>query len=151
MRVEEIKRLIQLVEESQIDELEVRRWWSTVRIAKVRGENGRTIVQPITAPPPRPASQPPAPTEPAAVDEDAGLVSIVAPMVGTFYTASSPTAAPYVEVGGKVKTGQVVCIIEAMKLMNEIESDVTGTVTKVLVQNEQPVEYNQPLYLVKPD
>ena len=150
MRVDEIKRLIQLVEESQIDELEVRRWWSSVRIAKVRAENGRTVVQPVEM---RSAIPTPtrAPASAPAPDENAGLVPIVAPMVGSFYASSSPTATPYVEVGGKVEVGRVVCIIEAMKLMNEIESDVAGTIVKVLVENGQPVEYDQPLFMMKPD
>jgi len=71
-------------------------------------------------------------------------------MVGTFYAAPSPTAPPYVQVGSRVSSGQVVCIIEAMKLMNEIEAEISGTIAEVLVQNEQPVEFNQPLFLVRP-
>jgi acetyl-CoA carboxylase biotin carboxyl carrier protein len=80
----------------------------------------------------------------------AGLIAIVSPMVGTFYAAPSPTAPPYVQVGSRVSSGQVVCIIEAMKLMNEIEAEISGTIAEVLVQNEQPVEFNQPLFLVRP-
>ena len=166
MRVSEIKRLVALVEESQIDELVVRRLWSTVRISKVRRENGGGEVQtvqttvshpmPVAVAEPPPVETPaPSPTpepgpEPKTETED-GLVPIVSPMVGSFYSAASPTSPPYVEVGGRIQSGQVVCIIEAMKLMNEIEADISGTVVKILVENEQPVEFNQPLFLVRPD
>jgi acetyl-CoA carboxylase biotin carboxyl carrier protein len=176
MRVEEIRRLIDLVEQSQIDELEVRRWWSTVRIARVgRGANGRsgpasaqagapaqavaahTLPAPATSGAAAPGHAAPVPAAaPAGVPEtlehvhQAGLLAIVSPMVGTFYAAPSPTAPPYLEVGDRVKHGQVVCIVEAMKLMNEIEAEISGTIAEILVQNEQPVEYNQPLFLVRP-
>ncbi len=176
MRVEEIRRLIDLVEQSQIDELEVRRWWSTVRIARVgRGANGRSgplvaqagasgpvvtaHAQPAPATPGFAVSGQGAPPPPAAVSgvpdalehvHQAGLLAIVSPMVGTFYAAPSPTAPPYLQVGDRVKPGQVVCIVEAMKLMNEIEAEISGTIAEILVQNEQPVEYNQPLFLVRP-
>ncbi|MDM7914332.1 MAG: acetyl-CoA carboxylase biotin carboxyl carrier protein, partial [Candidatus Eisenbacteria bacterium] len=80
-----------------------------------------------------------------------GLVPIRSPMVGTFYRAPSPTSPPYVDVNQKIAIGQVVCIVEAMKLMNEIESEVAGTIAKIPVQNGQPVEFNQVLFLVRPD
>jgi acetyl-CoA carboxylase biotin carboxyl carrier protein len=155
MRVEEIRRLIELVEESRIDELEVRRWWSTVRIAKLRRSDGQ-VVREVTgasapsAPVPAESRPETTPRAPAEEPED-NLVPIVSPMVGTFYASPAPSSPVYVEVGSHVAVGQVVCIIEAMKLMNEIESEVAGTVVKILVRNEQPVEFNQPLYLVKPD
>jgi acetyl-CoA carboxylase biotin carboxyl carrier protein len=155
MRVDEIRELVELVERSQIDELEVRRWWGRVRIVK----NSRGLVYPIEpprvavaespGPVPAPTSPNPAPASPAATE--AGLVPIVSPMVGTFYRASSPAAPSYVETGQRVEMGQVVCIVEAMKLMNEIESEVAGTIARILVENGQPVEFNQPLFLVKPD
>ena len=85
-----------------------------------------------------------------AVADSASGVSIEAPMVGTFYRASSPTAEPYVSVGDLVKEGQIICIIEAMKLMNEIESKAAGRIEKILVENGQPVEYGQPLFLIEP-
>ena len=154
MRVDEIRRLIELVERSGIHELEVRRWWNKVRI--VRSSRGAApVTEPV--PPSHPApvvapsatsSVPPEPTPPA---DEQGLVPIVSPMVGTFYGASSPSAPSYVEAGQRVEVGQVVCIVEAMKLMNEIESEVSGTVARVLLENGQPVEFNQPLFLVKPD
>ncbi len=153
MRVEEIKRLIALVEESQIDELEVRKWWSTVRIVKERRSNGSvvTAVSEATAPLPAPAvtAAPAAAQDPVPEPQD-DLVPVKSPMVGTCYRASSPTTAPFVEVGSRIAVGQVVCIIEAMKLMNEIESDTAGVVTKILVEDQQPVEFNQPLFLIKP-
>ncbi|MBD3162252.1 MAG: acetyl-CoA carboxylase biotin carboxyl carrier protein [Candidatus Eisenbacteria bacterium] len=170
MRVEEIRRLIKLVEESEIGELEVRRLWTKVRILKQAGDgsgsDGRTYV--LSSPPPHPpVSSAPAPQpspdaspNPAAVpagepsapsEREEGLVAINSPMVGTFYRAPSPTSPPYVEVNQRVEVGQVVCIVEAMKLMNEIESEVRGTVERILIENGQPVEFNQALFLVKPD
>ena len=173
MRVEEIRRLIKLVEESRIDELEVRRLWTRVRILKQSkndsGEKGRTIVVsppvpaaapqpapvPMQAPPPAAAGAAPSPStapEPAAEPaEEEGLIAIQSPMVGTFYRAPSPQSPPYTEVNKRVEVGQVVCIVEAMKLMNEIESEVAGTIVRILVQNAQPVEFNQDLFLVRPD
>ncbi len=163
MRVEKIKQLIELVEQSQIEELEVRRWWSTVRISKLRQGNHRPVQ--VQMDPPRsgspdggapeavatpPVAELPKPETRAEADTE-GLVPIVSPMVGSFYRSPSPNAPPYVDVGQRVNAGQVVGIIEAMKLMNEIESEISGTVAKVLVENAQAVEFNQPLYLVKPD
>lgn len=174
MQVDDIRRLVKLVEESDIDELEVRRWWGeVVRITKRArvhpGEAPRataTVAASAAAGPapnvpapapvaPAPAAAPasattPAGTRPGSGTED-GLVAIRSPMVGTFYQAPNPTAQPYVEVGARVVLGQVVCIVEAMKLMNEIESEVGGVVEKVVVENGKPVEYNQPLFLVRPD
>jgi acetyl-CoA carboxylase biotin carboxyl carrier protein len=152
MRVDEIGKLIELVERSQIDELEVRHWWGTVRIVK----NSRGVVYPVeplrhalaAAPTAAPAEAPPAAAAPVHPD-DANLVPVVSPMVGTFYRAPSPAAPSYVEAGTRVEVGQVVCIVEAMKLMNEIESEVAGTIARILVENGQPVEFNQPLFLVK--
>jgi acetyl-CoA carboxylase biotin carboxyl carrier protein len=167
MRVEEIRRLIKLVEESQIDELEVRRWWTKVRIQKSSrnhrgsGAEGGSIM--VAAPsnhaafaPLPPAPESPAPSQQpgavrADVAEDAGLVAIRSPMVGTFYRAPSPQSPPYVEVGQRIGVGTVVCIVEAMKLMNEIESEAAGVVEKILSQNGQPVEFNQTLFLVRPN
>jgi acetyl-CoA carboxylase biotin carboxyl carrier protein len=103
----------------------------TRRLAAVIGEHGLTEIEADTTP-------------------MAASVTIEAPMVGTFYRASSPTAEPYVREGDLVKEGQILCIIEAMKLMNEIESRAAGRVTKILVDNAQPVEYGQPLFLIEP-
>lgn len=103
---------------------------------------------PAPAPPPAKAEAPPAAPAPAA--EDAKLVPIKSPMVGTFYRSASPDKPPFVKVGDTVDAGSPVCIIEAMKLFNEIESDVKGKVVKVLVEDASPVEYDQPLFLVDP-
>jgi acetyl-CoA carboxylase biotin carboxyl carrier protein len=180
MQVDDIRRLVKLVEESDIDELEVRRWWEFLRITKrVRVHPGEVRRASVSEGPPAPAlpapgapaptpvapaqaASPPRETEtpapglvPAATrpgsGADDGLVAIRSPMVGTFYGAPNPTAQPYVDAGSRVAVRQVVCIIEAMKLMNEIESDVGGTVERILVENGKPVEYNQPLFLVRPD
>ncbi len=163
MRVDQIKRLVELVEKSDIGELEIREWGRSIRIAKM-GQTSRETSKESVPPPvdvsPAPSARPPKDAEAAVAagvvsgspgESDEGLESIVSPMVGTFYQASSQTASPYVEVGGRVKKGQIVCIIEAMKLMNEIEAEISGRIVKMLVKNEQPVEFNQPLYLVKPD
>jgi acetyl-CoA carboxylase biotin carboxyl carrier protein len=158
MKDEELRRLIRLVEESQIDELEVRRLFTKVRITKA-GVLRRAKASPMSSEPAEEAVSVPAKEELKAVPapeppppaEDEGLVPIVSPIVGTFYSAPSPEAPPYVEVGTRVGPGQVVCIIEAMKLMNEIEAETSGTVEKILVENSQPVEFNQTLFLVRPE
>lgn len=110
---------------------------------------------PATAPPPAPAPPPPAkadlaPAAPAAPAADANLLTIKSPMVGTFYRSSGPDKPPFVKVGDVVEVGATVCIIEAMKLFNEIESDLKGKVVKVLVEDASPVEYDQPLFMVEP-
>jgi acetyl-CoA carboxylase biotin carboxyl carrier protein len=148
MKISYIKKLIKIVELSEIEELEVRKWWTRVRISKRRSAGpapaGAHVVEAAAAAPaPQAAGK-----EEAAVDEN--LVEFKSPMVGTFYRAPSPGAQPYVQVGERVTPGQVVCLIEAMKLMNEIEADVAGTIEKFMVENEQPVEYGQTLFLVKP-
>jgi acetyl-CoA carboxylase biotin carboxyl carrier protein len=169
MQVDEIRRLVKLVEESDIDELEVRRWWTVVRILK-RGGNHKEgappvlvaapVPIPVAAAPPRPAEPAPAPPPampaptPAKAEAPAtedGLLEIRSPMVGTFYRAPNPNAPVYVDVGSHVTVGKVVCIVEAMKLMNEIEAETAGVITKILVQNGQPVEFNQPLFLIRPE
>ncbi|GGJ23189.1 acetyl-CoA carboxylase biotin carboxyl carrier protein [Deinococcus roseus] len=101
--------------------------------------------QPVAQAQPAPEAAPAAPTE-----DTSKLVPVKAPIVGTYYSASSPDAAPYIQVGDRVQLGQVLCIVEAMKLMNEIESEVAGIVRKILVNNAQPVEYGQDLFLIEP-
>ncbi|WP_338439311.1 acetyl-CoA carboxylase biotin carboxyl carrier protein, partial [uncultured Aquabacterium sp.] len=107
----------------------------------------QTVAAPAVAAPAAPAAAAPAAEAPAAPVETGHVVK--SPMVGTFYRASSPGAKAFADVGDVVKAGQAVCIIEAMKIMNEIESDVDGTITKILVENGQPVEYGQPLFIVE--
>jgi len=145
MDLRKLKKLIDLVQESGISELEVTEGEEKVRIAKTL-----TAAPVAYAPAPAPVAQVVAPVPEAAEAESAlpaGQV-ITSPMVGTFYRASSPESAPFVEVGDSITEGKPLCIIEAMKLMNEIDAEVTGTVKAILVENGQPVEYGQPLMVI---
>ena len=147
MDLRKLKKLIDLVQESGIAELEVTEGEEKVRIARggavtVAQAKAASAAAPTAAPAPAPA--PAAPEPPAASDGHA----MKSPMVGTFYRAPSPDAKPFVEVGQVVKEGQTICVIEAMKLMNEIEADASGTVKAVLVENGQPVEYGQALFII---
>ena len=156
MRIDEIMKLIESVQQSDIDELEVSGWGRKVRIVRRANHNSSihaTIVDP--APPMRPAvvdSTPVAlPSQPSSEPVPAkSLVEIISPMVGTFYRAPAPDADPYVKENDIVVVGQKVCIIEAMKLMNEILSETKGRIVEILVENGQPVEYGQPLLLLEP-
>jgi len=156
-----IRTLIRLVEESNIDSLEVSRWGRKVKIsgkgaAKSNGHSDAPVV--MQSPPPAAAPATPAPNHgpappeatPAAPDDTTGLVEVKSPMVGTFYAAPAPDADPYVSINEKITVGQVVCIVEAMKLMNEIESEVSGRVVNILAENAKPVEFGQVLFLVDP-
>jgi acetyl-CoA carboxylase biotin carboxyl carrier protein len=153
MDLRKLKKLIDLVQESGIAELEINEGEEKVKI--VKGGVVAISQAPLLAPAPAPAAaaEPrsaapaaaPPPAEPAAGQE--GHV-LKAPMVGTFYRSSSPDAKPFVEVGQPIKEGQTICIIEAMKLMNEIEADASGVVKAILVENGQPVEYGQPLFII---
>jgi len=151
MDLNEIKRLIQLVQKSGIGELEVSEGERTIRITAAPSvapalAYAAAPAQSAPAPAPVPAAAPQA----AAPNADAHLVTVVSPMVGTFYRAPAPDADPYVELNSQVDLGQTVCIVEAMKLMNEIESEVRGRIVRILVDNGQPVEYGQTLFLVDP-
>ena len=149
MNRDELRALIRLVEESEIDELEIRRWGKTVRIVKNSGHPG------LAAPalPVVPGAGNASGAEPAAstgaVGDGKPAHQVASPMVGTFYRAPAPEAPPFVEVGDNVRPGQVLCILEAMKLMNELESEVSGVVRKILVENGQPVEYGQVLFEIE--
>ena len=151
MDLRKLKKLIDLVQESGIAELEITEGEEKVRI--VKGGQVTVSATPVAhasvpaaeARPQAAAAPQPAPAEPPAAPE--GPV-IKAPMVGTFYRSPSPDAKPFVEVGQSVKEGDTVCIIEAMKLMNEIEADAAGVVKAILVENGQPVEYGQPLFIL---
>lgn len=149
MDLRKLKKLIDLVEESGIAELEITEGEEKVKIVK---GGGITLTPAASAPPPPPVVAPPevkaaAAAAPAAEPSPEGHV-VKSPMVGTFYRAASPDAKPFVEVGEVVKEGQTICIVEAMKLMNEIEADASGTVKAILVENGQPVEYGQPLFVI---
>jgi acetyl-CoA carboxylase biotin carboxyl carrier protein len=147
MDLKELKALLRLLDNTDVEELEVEEQDRRVRIRRApRGGSPAAAAQALREPfagSPTAQVAPPAP-------ETAGLVKIEAPMVGTFYRAPAPDAAPYVREGDIVQKGTVVCIVEAMKLMNEIESEVRGRLVKVLVENGQPVEYGQTLFLLEP-
>jgi acetyl-CoA carboxylase biotin carboxyl carrier protein len=144
-----LKKLIDLVQDSGIAELEITEGEEKVRIAKHGGAApAPTYVHPAPpAPPAAPVTAAPAPAEAAAPAEPEGH-AVKAPMVGTFYRSSAPGAQSFVEVGQTVKSGDTLCIIEAMKLMNEIEADASGVIKAILVENGQPVEYGQPLFII---
>jgi acetyl-CoA carboxylase biotin carboxyl carrier protein len=149
MDLRKLKKLIDLVQESGIAELEITEGEEKVKIVK----GGAVSVSQAPLPPAPPSQQPAAAraTPPAAAAQpEAGQEGHVvkAPMVGTFYRSPSPDAKAFIEVGQPIKEGQTICIIEAMKLMNEIESDASGTVKAILVENGQPVEYGQPLFII---
>jgi len=148
MDLRKLKKLIDLVQESGIAELEITEGEEKVRISRV-GQGAQAVVVPAQAPVPMPAlatvaAAAPASEAPAPVE---GHV-VKSPMVGTFYRAASPGAKPFVEVGDEVSPGDTLCIIEAMKLLNEIEADQGGAVKEVYVENGQPVEYGEPLFLI---
>jgi len=148
MDLRKLKKLIDLVQESGIAELEITEGEEKVKIVKGGAVSVMTAAAPAAAPAPAAAMEAkPAATPPAEPTGQEGHV-VKAPMVGTFYRSPSPDAKPFVEVGQSVKEGDTICIIEAMKLMNEIEADASGVVKAVLVENGQPVEYGQPLFIL---
>ena len=158
MTVDEIRELINLATETGIAELEVQRGENRVRIQRVVAGRQEVVfappvmtaaaaspkAEPAPAGSPAPAKE--APKEPAA---DTGLILVRSPIVGTFYEASAPGAPPFVRVGERVQPGKVLCIIESMKLMNEIEAEVSGIVESKLVMNGQPVEYGEALFAIR--
>lgn len=145
MKTKHIEKLIKMLEKSAISEIEITDFWGRkIRIKKTGGNARKLEISDSAAREPRGVTV----TPPLAGKTD--LTPIRSPIVGTFYRAPAPDAPPYVEVGDIIKPGQVVCIVEAMKLMNEIESDVAGRITRILVKNEDPVEYNQELMLIEP-
>ena len=145
MDLNKLKTLIELVSESSVSELEITEAEGKIRIVKGGAAPAAyapppvQVIAPASAPAPEPQDAPP---------QESGFV-VKAPMVGTFYRASSPGASPFIEVGQSVKEGDTLCIIEAMKILNEIECEKSGTVTKVLVENGQPVDYGQPLFVIE--
>lgn len=148
MDIRKIKKLIELINDSDVTELEIHEGEASVRISR----QGSPMV--VAAPAPVPvaavAAAPAAPaaeTTSAETELPAGHI-VKSPIIGSFYRASSPTSAPFVEIGQQVKVGETLCIVEAMKILNQIESDKAGTVTDILVENGQPVEYNQPLFVI---
>ncbi len=153
MDIKDIKKIVELMKEHDLTKFELEE--EAFRIALVRGsEDEVKMVSPLpAAAPSMPAPAPaPAPAEPAApaASADDGLVEIKSPIVGTFYRSSSPDSEAFVGVGQQVDKDTVVCIIEAMKVMNEIKADVKGVITEILVENATPVMFDQPLFKVKP-
>lgn len=152
MDIRKVKKLIELLEESQIGEIEIHEGEESVRISRQGGMPVQTHFQvPDTAAPVSSPRRPDTDDREETAEEEAELEGhqIRAPMVGLYYEAPSPGKPPFVELGQAIKKGDVVCIIEAMKIMNHIESEVSGVVSKIYVENGEPVEYGQPLFLIK--
>lgn len=151
MDIRKVKKLIELLEESGIAEIEIKEGEESVRISRM--STGAAAQHLIAAPlmaSAMAASPPPAVAAPAvAPPRKSNEFVVTAPMVGTFYASPSPGAKAFVEIGDEVKVGQVLCIIEAMKMMNQIESDKAGRITSVMAQNGEPVEFGQPLYTIE--
>ncbi|MBR9790360.1 MAG: acetyl-CoA carboxylase biotin carboxyl carrier protein [Gammaproteobacteria bacterium] len=147
MDIRKIKKLIELVEESGIAELEITEGEESVRIH--RGSSQAAAPVHYAAPAPMAAPAAPAPAAAPAEPEAPAGHTVKSPMVGTFYRASSPTAKEFVEVGQSVNVGDTLCIVEAMKMMNQIESDKAGVVKAILVENQEAVEFDQPLFIIE--
>ncbi len=148
MDIRKVKKLIEMMEESDIQEIEIKEGEESVRISR-----GGAVIPSLSAPAAAPVSAAPAPApsaapSPASSPVPVGGNVIFAPMVGTFYRAASPGSPPYVNVGDHVKAGDTLCIIESMKMMNEIKSEFTGQVEAILVNNEEAVEFDQPLFTI---
>ena len=153
MNLKEIQHLVEIINASDLDEVIIKEGESEITLRRTSSK-AVTVYQAAPAvqavqPVQRAAAQE-VPAAPAAAPADADLVEIHSPIVGTFYRSPSPDSPPFVSTGDKIKAGEVICIIEAMKLMNEIEAEVSGTIVDILVENGQPVEYNQVLFRVKP-
>ncbi|MCK5505242.1 MAG: acetyl-CoA carboxylase biotin carboxyl carrier protein [Thermodesulfovibrionia bacterium] len=145
MELDEIREIVELLKETDISEFHVEKEGMKLKIKreKFSSPSGTAATAATSA-----ADEVKKPTEEAA--EEKKLATITSPIVGIFHRAPSPEAAPFIEVGGSIKKGQVLCIVEAMKLMNEIESDTAGIVSSILIENGQPVEYGEPLFLIEP-
>ncbi len=155
MDIRKIKKLIELLEASSLTEMEIHEGEESVRLSRHHQLPSAPTAPTVPASAPSPVAAPPAApaqdsaeSSPVAAAEDEGHV-VRSPMVGTFYTASSPEAEPFVKVGQKVKAGDALCIIEAMKMFNQIESEIDGVVTRILAENGQPVEFDEPLFIIQ--
>src|SRR5262245_36101239 len=154
MDIRKIKKLIELLEESGIAEIEIKEGEEALRISRMSSGTAVAHVPsvaslPLAAPIQVPQAAAPAAAAAAPAKAKANEHVITAPMVGTFYGAPSPGAKPFVEIGDEIKVGQVLCIIEAMKMMNQIEADKAGRVTSIMARNGDPVEFGQPLFVVE--
>jgi acetyl-CoA carboxylase biotin carboxyl carrier protein len=155
MDIRKVKKLIELLDETGVAEIEIKEGEESVRISR-HPSGGTFAMMPqhmMYGPPPAPAAAPAAPAAaPAAAPTPAAASAdqtVTAPMVGTFYSAPAPGAKPFVDIGSEVKPGDVLCIIEAMKMMNQIESDKAGRIVSVLAKNGDPVEFGQPLFVIE--
>ena len=147
MNIEEIKELLKLIEEAAIEEFEMERSGVRIRIRKSSSSSPNPLPAPVEG---SESTQPPVEAEPEKpVKQEEALHIFKAPIIGTFYPAAKPDAEPFVHPGDSIQKGTVLCIIEAMKLFNQIESDVDGEVVRILVENGQPVEYGEPLFEIR--
>lgn len=144
--IKKLKKLTKFMNDNKLCELEVEQGDDRIKLKKYSNESAPVVIRDQVVSPQ--AVQPAEAVNKS--DSKAGLIEIKSPMVGTFYRAPSPEAAAYVDIGQKVKPGDIVCIVEAMKLMNEIKAETTGTIVEVLVENAEPVEFGQTLFLLKP-
>jgi acetyl-CoA carboxylase biotin carboxyl carrier protein len=155
MNLDQVKEILELVRQHNLAELEIEQEGLRLRVRKDTG--GAASVGPPSAPSPAPAVAPAFPVEPgmsgalspAAADEEVELAVVKSPIVGTFYRSPEPNASPFVDIGSRVRKGQVLCIIEAMKLMNEIDSEYDGEVVNIYVDNGQPVQYGERLFAIR--
>ncbi len=148
MDIRKVKKLIELLEESDIDELEIKEGEESVRISRHSAQPQAVFAAAPMQAAPAPA---PAPAAPAKVESEEPVLNnhvVKSPMVGTFYRSPSPGSPAFVEVGQIIKTGDIVCIVEAMKMMNQIEADKSGTIEAILIEDGQPVEFDQPLVTI---
>lgn len=149
MDIRKVKKLIELLEESDVAEIEIHEGEESVRISRASTAVVAPMAAPVAAAPvaaPAPAA---APAAAAAAEPEVQGHAVRSPMVGTFYASPSPDASAFVKEGDTVSAGQTLCIIEAMKILNQIESDKAGKITKILVENGQPVEFDQPLFIIE--
>ena len=147
MDIRKVKKLIEMLEASEIDEIEIQEGEESVRISRSRAapEPAPAVVRSVE--PPRPPAEAPAPELADATEPEENIVK--APMVGIFYESQAPGKPSFVELGQAVKEGDVLCIIEAMKIMNQVEAERGGVISKIMVENGEPVEYGQPLFIIR--
>lgn len=154
MDLKQIKKILDLISESEVNEVSIEEGDFKIKVKKTGTVEQVTYSQPL---PPAPVAQPAAPASSAAPTQEttaapaASGETVKSPIVGTFYEAASPDSDPFIKVGDKVKKGQTLCIIEAMKIMNEIESEFSGTVKEIIISDATPVEFDQPLFIIQKD
>ncbi|MGX5175448.1 acetyl-CoA carboxylase biotin carboxyl carrier protein [Aliikangiella sp. IMCC44653] len=150
MDIRKVKKLIELLEESGVAEIEIKEGEESVRISRATAPMAAAPMQYAAAPAPAPAAAPVAAAEaPAAAPAQPAGHQVKSPMVGTFYRSPSPGAKSFVEVGDSVKAGDTLCIVEAMKMMNQIEADASGTIKAILIEDGEPVEFDEPLFIIE--